>query len=231
MYSNEQHHEKYGNHAKVWQLLPWYINGTLSGDEQLFVTLHSTVCLVCHKELGLQRALRESVRAPEMDDVVVTTSFERLSAQIAAASPRSPVSAGKAARLVAGIGSWLRDLAVPAYIGAAAMLLAAVVSYSALNVSPLPINNTFRTLSNSTAPAAPTANLRIIFAEKLSTSERASILNQSGLTAVTGPDERGMYYVKSASQTREATAAALSLLRANEQILFAESVLGSPANP
>lgn len=235
MNSSEQNHvshEKYGNHATVWQLLPWYLNGSLSGDEQQSVAMHTTVCLVCHKELGLQRALRESVRASELDEVMLTSSFDRLSAQIAAAA--NPLPSGVVSirsRIVAGVGSWIRQLPMPAYAAAAALVLAVGVGYSTFNDSQQPVNNTFRTLSNSTAPATTTANLRIIFAQELSTSERAAILNQSQLTAVSGPDEHGMYYVKSASQTLQATEAALTQLRANEQIEFAESVLATSTNP
>lgn len=225
-------YEKYGNHAKVWQLLPWYLNGTLAGDEQQFVSMHTAVCLVCHKELGLQRALRESVRAAELDDVMLATSFERLSAQItAAASPLPTNVVGIAAKMVANVRLQLGKFPAPVYAAAAALVLAVGVGFSVVNDSQLPINNTFRTLSSSTAQAAGTANLRIIFAEELSTSERAAILQQSGLTAVAGPDERGMYYLKSPGQTPEVTEAALLQLRANEQIVFAESVLATaPAN-
>lgn len=227
----EQSHEQtYSNHATVWRLLPWHITGTLSADEQQLVARHTAVCLVCHKELALQRTLCNTVRDAELDDVMMTTSFDRLSARIAAAAGPGPsAAAGIAARLVSRANRWLGK-PVQAYAAAATLVLAVGAGFSVFNDSQLPVNNTFRTLSNSTTELPTTANLRIIFAETLSTSERAAILNQSGLTAISGPDARGMYYVKSASQSPAATAAALMQLRANDQIVFAESVLATPGN-
>lgn len=223
MHSSEQNDEKYGNHAQVWAVLPWYINGSLSASERQFVAEHTAVCLVCRKELVLQRALRDSIQASALDDVMLTASFDRLTAQLASPDGASaPVVAG---RFVSGLRGQLRQWAMPAYAAAAALVVA--VGLVALNDSRVPVNNTFRTLSNVTADATTSANLRIIFEESLSTSERAAILRQAGLTAVTGPDTRGLYYVKSANPSPEAIEADLRKLQGNPSIVFAEAVVAT----
>jgi hypothetical protein len=229
--SKHNHEKKYGNHAAVWQLLPWYINGTLSGEEKQVVTMHTNVCLVCHKELGLQRALRETVREAELDDVMMSAAFERLSAQIAAGSgPTAYLNGGMVSKWLALADRMLPKWPLEPLAAAAALVLAVGLAFPVFNDAPLFVNNTFRTLSSTTVePNIASANLRIIFAEDSSVSERAAILNATDLTAVSGPDERGLYYVKTRQQTPEATAAALVQLRANAQIEFAESVLATPS--
>src|SRR5687767_1451303 len=82
MHNTEQQQDKYRNHAQVWELLPWYINGSLSAEEKQQISEHATVCLICRKELGLQSALRDSVKSHELDEVMVTASFARLSPKL-----------------------------------------------------------------------------------------------------------------------------------------------------
>jgi hypothetical protein len=227
---SEHQQDKYRNHAQVWELLPWYINGSLSDEEKQQISEHTTVCLICRKELGLQSALRESVKDHELDEVMVTASFARLSAQLhdqdeslQVPLQNSPFNPGKSVGRFAGaLSLWLQQQFKPGYFVAAMSVLAIAVILPRFTTELLPGNNTFRTLSNALTESPVAADLRVIFVDGVSISERDAILDMAGLSVVSGPDERGLYFVNADNVSASVLDATLKQLQGNENILFAE---------
>lgn len=52
-------------HRKVWELLPWYVNGTLDGREHQNDEAHLSTCAVCRAELARCRELAAAVHTAE----------------------------------------------------------------------------------------------------------------------------------------------------------------------
>lgn len=63
------------------ELLPFYVNGTLGGEEERQVTEHVHACLVCRRQVEELRELRRLVQeeaVPVSDDLPGTAGLERL---------------------------------------------------------------------------------------------------------------------------------------------------------
>jgi hypothetical protein len=234
--STEQQQDKYRNHAQMWELLPWYINGSLSAEENQHIFEHTTVCLICRKELGLQSALRDSVKNHELDEVMVTASFDRLSAKlhtqdasILTRLQSFQASLGKRVGKFAGaLKLWLQQQFTSGYCVAAMSVLAIVVILPGFTADLLLGNNTFKTLSNALTESPVAADLRLIFVDSVSVSEQDAILDRAGLSIVSGPDDRGLYFVN--ADNVSALETTLKQLRSNEKILFAEFIIGTAPN-
>jgi hypothetical protein len=88
-----------GQHEVVWELLPWYVNGTLQVQELEQVEAHLAACGGCREELTRCRGLAAAVQATR-DAAWSPTSehFSRLLSQIDAAEAASSQEAVEAAR-------------------------------------------------------------------------------------------------------------------------------------
>lgn len=234
--STKQQRDKYRNHAQVWELLPWYINGSLSAEEKQQIAEHTAVCLICRKELGLQSALRDSVKHHELDELMVNASFDRLSAKLRDQDAGQPVEhqdtqsgLQKSDRGLANIFRlWLQRKFKSGYFVAALSVLAIVAILSGFTAQLLLRNNTFKTLSNGLPETPAAADLRLIFADGVADSERDAILDNADLSIVAGPDDRGLYLVNADKASASALQVTLEQLQGNEKILFAEIAV-SPA--
>ena len=53
------------HHQKVWEILPWYVNGTLEGHEHDFVARHILSCQSCADEVVRCQSIATAVRSSE----------------------------------------------------------------------------------------------------------------------------------------------------------------------
>lgn len=228
--STRQQRDKYRNHAQVWELLPWYINGSLSAEEKQQIAEHTAVCLICRKELGLQSALRDSVKHHELDELMVTASFDRLSAKLRDQDAALPI-ARRASRSILqkndrkfadAFKLWFQQKIKSGDWVATLSVLAIVAILSGFTAQLLLRNNTFKTLSNALPETPPAADLRLIFADGVADFDRNAILDNADLSIVSGPDDRGLYLVNADKASASALQVTLEQLQANEKILFAE---------
>lgn len=71
-------------HQEAWELLPWYVNGTLAGDERRAVDEHLERCPLCRGELAaneeLALAVRRAAEAPAAADDRLGRLLARLDA-------------------------------------------------------------------------------------------------------------------------------------------------------
>ena len=55
-------------HQEVWELLPWYVNGTLKDPDRDMVAHHISECSACADELAKCRSVAAALRDPEMTE-------------------------------------------------------------------------------------------------------------------------------------------------------------------
>lgn len=197
-------------HEEVWELLPWFVNGSLEESERQRVEDHLRHCLPCHSELDRQRELASLVQAPEELPLSPRRGLARLEERLAPARRRR---AGRAARW-----AWLA-LAEAALI---VLLLGVVV---ARRHQPVPPEPTFRTLSAAPAevPSASGPLYRVLFAESASERELRELLAGLDLRVVDGPSPLGLFTLELGAPARDPDEV-LAGLRAVDAVRFAERV-------
>ena len=134
---------------RALELLPWYVNGTLEGEERELVGRQVLASLTCRKEFERLRRLQQLIQRDDPEAAATDREFERLMARIHAsdAPPRlSSMRFGLAASMAAAVG--------------------ALLWWGTLTPSAPP--HTYETLTNP-APADPAvARLRVLFAPGVS---------------------------------------------------------------
>ena len=80
---------------RALELLPWYVNGTLEGEERELVGRQVLASLTCRKEFERLRRLQQLIQRDDPEAAVTDREFERLMARIHAsdAPPRLVVDA------------------------------------------------------------------------------------------------------------------------------------------
>lgn len=189
-----------GDERKALELLPWFVNGTLEGEERELVSRQVLASLTCRKELERLRRLHQLIQRDDAEAAATGRAFERLMARIEAseASPRSRARhAGRqlpwtpfalAATLAVGVSAllWWWDAAPPTTPG------------------------TYETLTSSRPDDPKAAGLRVVFAPGVTESERRELLASHGLTIAGPPTADGVVTLLFADGTdRAAIVAAL----------------------
>jgi anti-sigma factor RsiW len=69
-------------HASIWELLPWYLNDTLTELDRKRVDLHLTACAACRDEMAIERRIHERVARNDTVEHIATPSLRRLQERI-----------------------------------------------------------------------------------------------------------------------------------------------------
>lgn len=230
-------------HEEVWDLLPWYVNGTLDEGETLTVEEHLEACGICREEVRYWRGFAQALQDEGDLAVSADADLARLRGRLAGAGasagrqPPGRTTGGRAWRdAVRRTPSPVR-WALAAQL-AAVLLLGGLLASSwtgpgaaAPSETTAPAAGPFRTLSD--APAAPAAGdatlLRVVFADQAREREIRGALIAVGGRIVDGPSPTGVYTVAvDASGDPEA---ALGSLRSFSQVLFAERATAAGEMP
>jgi hypothetical protein len=183
---------------KALELLPWYVNGTLAGEERELVGRQVLASLTCRKELERLRRLQELIQRDDAEAVATGRAFERLMARIEASDETARSSTSNSARQQA----WTRFALAASLAAAVSVLLWQWTR--APSVAP----PAYETLTRSTD--VDTVRLRVVFAPQVTESERQALLTSHGLTVVGSPSEEGIVTLAFADGTdRAAIVAAL----------------------
>ena len=83
---------------KALELLPWYVNGTLEGEERELVGRQVLSSLTCRKELERLRRLHELIQHDDAEAAATGRAFERLMARIDASEASTPSRARRIGR-------------------------------------------------------------------------------------------------------------------------------------
>jgi hypothetical protein len=224
-------------HEETWDLLPWYVNGSLEGSERREVEEHLDACGICREELRYWRGFAELAR--EDGDLTVSPAdgLERLRRR--AATAVSPAAARGRAATVRWLAPWQRTPAPVRWLLAAQLagllLLGGLLAASGGAPAGAPATASpaaFHTLSDPApatagAPGAPL--LRVVFSDQTREREMRGALISVGGRIVAGPSPTGVYTV--AVGADDDVSRVLETLRSFQQVLFAEAAAGSADGP
>lgn len=176
------------SHERVAELLPWYVNSTLSSEEQALVERHLTACHTCASEV---RAL------------------SRIGDAIAAGAPAAPHPAASLARTMAAIdrlerrpetwlASWASAFRNPSArfvrIALATQLAVIVVLGVAVTLDRL-ADPAFGTFSGAAGDSAG-VRLTMMFAPTATEAAMRAVLQDVDADIVSGPSAAGVYVVR-----------------------------------
>lgn len=214
-------------HDDVWHVLPFFVNGTLRGQERAEVEAHLATCAECRAELATQTQVRDTILREDVRQESAQTSFDQLwgriledeavvegRAALAAAAktttvPRAPASAAM---------KWLVAAVIVEGVGLAA--LSAMTWSQSTSAAP-----EYRTLSMPDA-ALPGGQIRAVFSPDIKLGDLQGLLSTSKLSVVGGPTEAGVYTL-ALDDANGSVDSALARLRGNASVRFAEPI-GKP---
>jgi hypothetical protein len=165
------------------ELLPWYVNGTLEGDEREQVRRELRSSLTCRLEYERLCRMRDLMRQDDAEHAAADRGFERLMTRIK--RDQSAPSGSATAPLVPR--RW-QPLAAAAALVALAIGVAWWGSQDPA-ISPA----TYTTLTANEPGAAEAPRLRLVFATGVPEETRRAILAELGLTLAAPPAADGMY--------------------------------------
>lgn len=202
------------NHHDAWDLVPWFVNGTLGAAEHAALERHLDECADCRGEVHAQRELMQSMRAQPLVEAMPRASLQGLWDRIDAQALPEHVASAPPAR---------RHLPSPRWFAAAAAGIVLALGATLVLLDPWRTEppGQFRTVGDPAA-SLPDGSIRAVFAGELTLSELQLLLQESRLRAVSGPTSSGVYTL--APPSARDTAAALEVLRAHPGVRFAEPV-------
>jgi hypothetical protein len=213
-------------HDSIWELLPWYLNGTLTEFDRKRVDLHLKACAACREEMTVERRIHERVAQHDTVEHMAAPSLRRLQERIdGLATEATPVAERPPLlpprptdrRGLRRAFSWQGLMAACLALLAVALILTATHrAQPTLAQTPPPDYYTVTTAS----PRPPGEAIRAVFAPTITLDELQSILALSHLKIVAGPTEAGVYSLAPTSGLP--VTSSLSLLRRQPAVRFAE---------
>lgn len=206
-------------HRQAWELLPWYVNGSLDGDELERFEAHLAGCEVCRSELVVEERWAREIRASEELVYSPDRAFAELRGRLAG-SERDRAGASRAegsrlGRLWRRAGGETSGALRFALLAQAAAIVALV---AVLWLEPAPAE--FRTVSDPVAESAVEgAAVRVVFAEGATEVDLRELLLGVGARLVDGPSPHGVYTLEVPASRIEP---AVESLRQNELVRLAE---------
>jgi anti-sigma factor RsiW len=228
------------SHQRVWELLPWYVNGSLAQPERERVEAHLAACRRCEEEVrACRRTAAEIADAGEVAPSPHPIQFQRVLARIEE-SEREERRHDGGWRLLAPFRSLVQATPRPlrgALVAQAAVivLLVGFLAWDALRPgSPAPVSPSpaapsavYRTLSDPPPAPVPTVRLRVMFSPRATEREIRGLLLGIRGEITAGPSPLGLYTVE-VPAAGDPAAGVLARLRSEPQVTFAEPVAGEP---
>ena len=188
------------NHDEAWSLLPWLVNETLSGEEQTAVQTHVRSCLLCRRELGVQRQISSAVKVEPTIRISAQSSFASLMEKVDA-GPAGFAAASDAVLTARRIIErtfrfWKETLStnlrwVAATTTAAGCLIAVLLAITTVDDS----SNSGR-YSTLTAPITTESKLvEVVFADDVTRNGIDEVLQEVNGRIVEGPSKSGVYTI------------------------------------
>jgi hypothetical protein len=200
------------NHKHAWDLIPWYVNGTVSDSKRDGLAFHFEQCSQCRDEVEIQRALMQGMKTRQQVESMPHASLQKLMQRIdAAPEPQRPAVTRPARAL-----RWLTAAVV------LQALMLGVLATLLLRSPRGEIPALYQTVS-SPAPAAGAASVRAVFSPDMTLGELQALLERAHLRIVNGPSPDGVYTLATSSAGDDPRQALLTL-RAHPAARFAEPI-------
>lgn len=199
-------------HQTVQELLPWFVNQTLSGEQLVMVNAHLRGCAECRQDAELQRALKGSApAAPEGADM--ERALARLMPRL---EPRAASAPAAAAPLQGLRERWFANGWMPWALAGQGVLIA-VLAMQAL--APDQGQPDYRVLGAG-QKSAP-GNMVVAFRPEATLADLQRLMQANRVRIVDGPTVTGAY-VLDVDAARQAQVAAA--FKADPAVLLAESL-------
>jgi len=182
------------DHEEILELLPWFVNGSLSEQERERVTGHLEVCAICVAEKDQLQRLQDLVTSEEFKSPQYQPSYEKLMSRIDAAE-QTTEEADDARVKKFGNAQWSM-FALAASLLLAVFLIPAVWQTSSESVER---TDRFRTLTSEAAIKTPTGitqRVELVFNQPIEVDARRAVLIETDSYIVSGPDEKNRYIVE-----------------------------------
>jgi anti-sigma factor RsiW len=173
-------------HARAFELLPWFVNGSLAADERDAVELHVRSCITCRREFKEQQRLRAAIRSQPAVHVSTQAGFDRLNRQLATSAHERPRPTNPRP-----LGAFMRF----AVVGVAGGALLAMLLW----LAPAPERGAPNFATLATTPAARAKQLDLIFAQSITAAEMQALLDEIDGSITAGPSRLGRYTVRVAN--------------------------------
>ena len=198
---------------KALELMPWYVNGTLEGEDRELVRSQVLASLTCRKELERLRRLQQLMKHDDAEAIVTDRAFESLMARIRASETADASPTGRRGVMRLAMAASL----VAAATGLAWWWAAAPVT------APAP----YETLT-TTQPAGAAVRLHVVFEPGVAETERRALLAGHRLTPVAPPSAEGVYSLRFPDDVDQA--AIVAALREDPRIRLVTSppLTGAP---
>lgn len=216
-------------HQECWERLPWLANETLAAREIERIEPHLRVCAECRLELESQQRLRTAMRSDESLVLAPQAGLQKLMQRLAAEEfGEQPETDSRQRAVERRAPRWARWAAAAAVVQLVALALLLSNMAEEAVTSPR-----FETLTGDSRPA-PAADqvIRVVFASRAPLDEINRLLRSVEAQIIAGPSEAGVYTLALADDAEDSTPAierALTRLRADPRVLFAESALARSA--
>ena len=220
---------KGGEHTAVDALLPFYVNGTLRGDELERVEQHLEGCEHCGREVEWLRdvfAACEAVAPVPETPLADTGRIQELAGHLreSASRPRAAASTvgaagwhGRVSTAWAATQPWARMLLAAQLAGLA--ILGTMLVAETRDDAP------YRTLGAYTRATPAGDSIAVMFDPAMTEGEMRRLLASAGARIVDGPTATAAFVLEVPAGR---SGAALQRLRAERKVVFAEP-LGAPA--
>jgi anti-sigma factor RsiW len=231
MREREDHGER--SHQRIWEVLPWYVNGSLAQPERERVEAHLAACRSCQEEVRTcRRTAAEIAGAGEVSPSPHPIQFQRLLARIEE-SERDERRHDGGWHILAPFRSLVQATPRPlrgALVAQAAVifLLVGFLAWDALRPSsPSPAPAVYRTLSDPAPAPVPTVRLRVMFSPQATEREIRGLLLGIRGKITDGPSPLGAYTVE-VPAAGDPVRVVLARLRSESQVTLAEPISGEP---
>ena len=184
------------HHQEVWELLPWYVNGTLEDRERQRVDRHLRTCVYCQKEVERCDQIAGIIQGSDEPPVSsASQQFAKLMADVETLAADHPSAGHRGHRFVTGLSNLINHTSRGVRWALAAQSAMILILFGMLiwQVSPTP-GPAYSTLSDTT-PSHPQAvmRMRVIFAADTMESQIRALLFELGGRIVNGPSPIGAY--------------------------------------
>ena len=215
------------SHREVQELLPWYLNGTLSPSEREAVAAHLSGCAECATEAGLLRSVGSAVQdtnetLPPAPEDGWEALLSRVEQERAAHVPWG--TGGRFARWWGALPASARWALAAQAVAVAALACTSAVLLRRVSRPEEGRGSRYEALSGRREEAeGPFVNITVDFREGATVKEVRELLTAIGASVVSGPTTVGSYNIRvpvpPGADTREVTRRTLELLRARRDLV------------
>lgn len=221
-------------HDSVDVLLAWYVNGTLSSEEDSQVEKHMETCLQCRAAITELQGLQQVVQQSTDIDFIEQKNLQGVLSRIESRIGQMPAElvARKHESLAKTIAKKINDfwavfMDLPGgwryTVAAQFLLLVLVFGVTFDRPSTLP---EFGTLSAPVEEATNSVRIRVVFAEDVLLRDIRNLLVDAKTSIVDGPTPSGVYTLKTIYAPSEALQDLLDRWRDKALVRFVEPVPG-----